>query len=153
MKKLLQFFVIDDWTQVFSWTNKKVQLFTEEYIIALEILQEAESIPHGFRSLLFNVFYDNESKGLKKMWDPEFAQRTAKAIQPIFQKALENKYLEGSEPHLLIENGLENLRKIQIDYTDYEACKGLYKKIELLYEKDEAKKWAEIGELVDSWYN
>jgi hypothetical protein len=154
MKNLLKFFLFNDWTRVFGSFNSKreIQLTIEDYVTALEILSEADSIPHDFKSLLFHIFTDYDKKGFENMWNQEFVQRTVPAIEAIFKKALKNIYREDTEVYVVLEAGLEKLRQMKVDFSDYEEAKIFYKKMKDLFQKDEDKKWKEISELVDSWY-
>lgn len=154
MKKLLQFYLFDDWTSVFGSYNleREVELSTEDYVIALEILSEADSIPHDFKTLLFYLFTDSENQGFKKMWDSKFVKRTSVALSVIFKKSLKNRYVPDSEPFIELEPSLEKLRQVKINCANYLQAKKFYERLQLIFENEESAKLKEVGELVDSWY-
>lgn len=138
-RKILEYYLFDNWTHImWGWLQKGIKKLTaKEYILCLEIISEANGIPHRFNSLLFRIFYDWDKQWFEKMRDPELVQRTTLCIQKIMFKMdleLNNPYSPESEKYKIFNKTLTALRrqKTRIDYSDYNKAKEYHGKYELL---------------------
>lgn len=130
-KRIIQHFLRENWTQIFGTSVKKrtKNLTTADYVLCLESISEAESIPHNFKSLLFSIFYDSDKQGFKHMWDPIFRKRTALSIKKIVCKAVNQLRVGNEKSRIATQENLVALRKEKVDYANYEAVKMYYEKI------------------------
>lgn len=130
-KRIMQYFLWKDWHAVFGTTvhiKRTITLTIEDYVLCLEIIAEAENIQ--FESLLFYIFYDEEQKGFKKMWDKKFIKRTtATSIKKIMLKILKSLRVGESGSLIATQEKLDALKKQKVDYVNYEETKAFYEKI------------------------
>lgn len=138
MRNLLRFILWDSWDEIFGKDDTKredgVILSTEDYVIALEIIAEAPNISHGFSSFLSHIINDYDKVGYRKMWQKEFAQRTAIAIKTMSLNALRNSYIVNSEPFIVLEKQLELLRRRAqvLDFANFVKVQRFHKRLQLI---------------------